>query len=138
MMPMADYFQPDINFMSQRSLYPTSPGGTTASAAGAMTANTNSVVVDQLTGQPTVTTTTGNGVSFSGRSIYWWLGFVLLLVAMVFIARKAGGEEDFRNIRPTAYNFLTITLTAILGIVGMKVIAAKFRIPGASDVILAA
>jgi hypothetical protein len=56
---------------------------------------------------------------------------------MVAVSRKVGGPDEFRNIRPTAYNFLTITLTAIVGIVGAKVLAAKYRIPGASDVILA-
>lgn len=136
MMPMADMFGRDVNTTSSRDVYPTAPGGTSSSAAGAMTANTNvsggGVVVDATTVDGSATFTT------SGRSLWWWVGFLVFLLVMVFVARKAGGEEDFRNIRPTMYNFLAITLTSIVGIVGLKVIAAKWRIPGASDVILAA
>jgi hypothetical protein len=96
------------------------------------------------TAYDSVTNTSGpavqapGNISFSQHTIWWWVGFLGLLAAMVFIARKAGTEEDFRNIRPTAYNFLTITLTSIVGIVAFKTLAAKYRIPGASDVILAA
>ena len=136
-MPMADLFQPDANFVPQRAIYPTSPGGTLTSASSAMTQATNSVVVDPRDGSSGVTTTNPVPISTSGRSAFWWLGFVAFLLAMVIVARKAGGPEDFRNIRPTFYNFLTITLTSIVGIVGAKVIAAKYRIPGASDIILA-
>jgi FtsH-binding integral membrane protein len=135
MMPMADVFGADINFSSARDVYPTMPGGTTSSAAGAMTANTN---VSSSGADGGATTVTNTGVDMSGRSLLWWVGFLAFLLVMVFVARKAGGEEEFRNIRATFYNFMTITLTAIVGIVGMKVIAARWRIPGASDIILAA
>lgn len=135
MMPLADMFAPDVNFTTARSVYPTAGGGTTASAAGAMTANTNTVIPDPATGAAMPTTAVG--VSPSGHTVWWWVGALVLLVAMVVIARKAGGEEDFRNIRPTAYNFLTITLTAIVGIVALKTLAARYRVPGASDIILA-
>lgn len=136
MMPNADLFGVDINYSSARDVYPTAPGGTTSSAAGAMTANVG-VSSGSADGGATVAAG-GTGFSTSGRTLWWWVGFMVFLLVMVFVARKAGGEEDFRNIRPTMYNFLTITLTAIVGIVGMKVIAARWRIPGASDLILAA
>lgn len=139
MMPMADVFQPDINFVSARSVYPTARGGSIASAAGAMSGNTNVVVPDPSTGAATATTAGAPpAVSMSGKSIYWWVGLLGLLAVMVIAAHKAGGPEDFRNIRPTAYNFLTITLTAIVGIVAAKILAARYHVPGASDVILAA
>jgi hypothetical protein len=98
-----------------------------------------SAVTDPTTGQAAPIVSTGTTpVNFSGKSIYWWVGFLALLISMVFIARKAGGEEDFRNIRPTFYNFATITLTAVVGIVALKILAVKYRVPGASDIILAA
>ena len=104
-----------------------------------MSGQTSVSVVDPSTGSPTgtvaATPTSGGG---SSKTLGYWFGLVVLLVVMVFVARKAGGEEDFRNIRPTFYNFLAITLTAIVGIVGMKAIFSKFRVPGLSDVILAA
>ena len=136
MMPFADQFAPDINFVPQRAVYPTADGGTSASAAGAMTMATN-VTVQDITGSAAPATASGAGFTTKGQSLWWWIGFLVFLVVTVWIARKAGGEEDFRNIRPTFYNFMTITLTAILGIVGLKVIFARWRIPGATDLILA-
>ena len=138
MMPMSDVFAPDINFVSARGVYPTMRGGTTAGAGGAMTTATNTVAPDPATGEATPATAAGPAVTMSGHTLWYWVGLLGLLVIMVAVARKAGGAEDFRNIRPTAYNFLTITLTSIVGIVALKVIATRYRIPGASDVILAA
>lgn len=135
MMPLVDLFQ-DVNTVPARSVYPTMTGGTTAGAGAAMNATTNVATADPLTGN--AQQTVGTVPSGSKHSIAWWVGFLGLLIAMVWIARKAGGEEDFRNIRPTAYNFLTIVLTSIVGIVGLKVIFTKFKVPGASDIILAA
>lgn len=136
-MPMASLFQPDVNFVSARSVYPTASGGTISGAGAAMSGQTAVTVADPATGNQTTTVAAGSA-SGSTKTLGYWVGLVILLVVMVFAARKAGGEEDFRNIRPTFYNFLAITLTAIVGIVGMKAIFSKFRVSGLSDVILAA
>lgn len=124
---------PDINSVSYRAVYPTAPGGTLASASAAINANTT--VGNNAGGQ---TVTTPNIPPVSRNTVWYWFGLVIFLGVTVWIARKAGGEEDFRNIRPTFYNFMTITLTAILGIVGLKVLASKFHVPGVSDIVLAA
>jgi hypothetical protein len=138
-MPFADLFQPDINFVSARNVYPTAPGGTASGAGAAMSGQTAVNVVDPATGSPAVTVAaTGAGTGGSPRTLGYWFGLVVLLLIMVFVARKAGGEEDFRNVRPTLYNFLAITLTAIVGIVGLKAIFSKYKVPGLTDVILAA
>ena len=138
MMPMLDVFAPDINSVSARSVYPTAPGGSTASASGALNQNTNVVVTDMTSGQSGVGTTAGTPLKTQGQSLFWWVGIMALLLVTVFVARKAGGEEDFRNIRPTFYNFAAITLTALVGIVGLKVIFARWNVSGLSDVVLAA
>ena len=137
MMPMLDVFAPDINSVSARSVYPTAPGGSTASAAGALNQNTNVIMTDVSTGQSGVATSAGAPLKTQGQSLWWWVGIVALLLITVFVARKAGGEEDFRNIRPTFYNFATITLTAIIGIVGLKVIFSRWQVAGLTDVVLA-
>lgn len=137
---MLDVFAPDINSISARSVYPTAPGGTTASAGMALNQNTNVIMTDPSTGTAAVGTTAGapsTTLNTSGKGLWYWVGIVLLLLVTVFVARKAGGEEDFRNIRPTFYNFFAITLTAIVGIVGLKVIFGKYQVPGLSDVLLA-
>lgn len=136
MMPMASLFQPDVNFVSARNVYPTAQGGTVAGAGAAMSGSTN-VQVSDGQGNTSVTTAGASSTS-STKGMAYWIGLTVLLLVMVFAARKAGGEEDFRNIRPTFYNFLAITLTAIVGIVGLKTIFSKYRIDGLSDVILAA
>ena len=130
MMPFSDHFGADVNVITSRAIYPTADGGTLSSASGAMTANTNTPTPEGGTVATPAFTTSGHGV-------WWWVGFLVFLMAMVWIARKAGGPEDFKNIRPTFYNFMTIVLSSIVGIVGLKVIAAKVRIPGATDLILA-
>ena len=135
---MLDVFAPDINSVSARSVYPTAPGGSTASAAGALNQNTNVIMTDVTTGQSGVATSAGAPIKTQGQSLWWWVGIVALLLVTVFVARKAGGDEDFRNIRPTFYNFATITLTAIIGIVGLKVIVSRWQVPGLTDVVLAA
>ena len=135
---MLDVFAPDINSVSARSVYPTAPGGSTASAAGALNQNTNVMISDISTGQSGVATSAGAPIKTQGQSLWWWVGIVALLLVTVFVARKAGGEEDFRNIRPTFYNFATITLTAVIGIVGLKVIVSRWQVPGLTDVVLAA
>lgn len=135
-MPLADLFAPDVNFQTARNVYPTAPGGSLASAAGAMTANTTVPMAAPDSGAVGGAVAHA-GFTTSGKSLGWWLGFLGLLLVMVFVARKAGGDDEFRNIKPTFYNFMAITLTAIVGIVGLKVIAARWRIPGASDVIMA-
>lgn len=139
MMPMLDVFAPDINSVSARSVYPTANGGSTASAAGALNQNTNVIAttVDDSGVTNGVATIAGTpSIDSGGKGLVWWVGVVALLIATVFIGRKAGGPEDFRNIRPTFYNFLAITLTAVVGIVGLKVIFTKYRVTGLSDVIL--
>jgi hypothetical protein len=138
-MPMSEFFLPDVNFQTARGVYPTAPGGTVSSAAAAMTYNTGAIVPTGDPGHPIAQTVGVDAASSSSgaKSLGYWIGFLLFLVVLVWVSRKAGGAEDFRNIRPTLYNFLTITLTAIVGIVGLKVIFTRFRIPGASDIILA-
>lgn len=138
MMPMADIFAPDVNFVSARSVYPTANGGSLASAAGGMTATTSTLVPDPVTGGASPTVSAGSPITLSGNTVYWWVGVLVLLLVMVFVAHRAGGTENFKNIKPTFYNFMTITLTAIVGIVAMKVIFTKYRIAGLSDVITAA
>lgn len=135
MMPNADLFQSDINYTPARAVYPTASGATLGGVAAAMTDATSVVVTEEngarTTGAAVLTQTSG------ARSLGWWMGLLVLLGVLVFVSRKVGGPDEFRNIKPTFYNFLAITLTAMIGIVGLKVIFSKYQIAGLSDVILA-
>lgn len=128
-------FGQDINVVPAAAVYPTAGGGTSAGAAMAMSPQTNVSISDGNGGSTTVV---ANPLPTSKSTVWYWLGFLGLLLALVVVARKAGSDEDFRNIKPTFYNFIAVTLTAIVGITGLKVLASKFPVPGASDVILAA
>lgn len=45
---------------------------------------------------------------------------------------------DFADVKPSILNALIITLTVILMLTALKYVAARWRIPGWSDLILAA
>ena len=42
--------------------------------------------------------------------------FLALLLGLMFLAKRVGTDDDFRSIKPSAYNVLTISLAAIVGI----------------------
>lgn len=44
-------------------------------------------------------------------------------------------DLDFADIRPSVFNFAQITIIAILGIVLLKFITARYRIPGVSELV---
>lgn len=81
---------------------------------------------------------TANGLL--GKPSSWWIIFALVFVGFVWFARRYGGSESerFGNVKMSVYNgvFLTFYIVLILNL--MKVFAAKIRIPGVSDLILAA
>jgi hypothetical protein len=75
-----------------------------------------------------------------GKPSSWWVVFLVIFVAFVWIARRYGGgeKERFGNLLPSFYNgvFLTVYIVLILNV--LKVFATKFKIPGVSELILAA
>jgi len=131
-----------VNQTTLRSIYPDAPGSTVGGAA------TSSNVGDYTTGSsPNVgytggvvgsisqgsATVTGASRGLFGRPITWYVTLIVLFFALSFVAKKAGGEEDFKNISLSGYNFLTITITAMLGFTLAKVLVNKFPVPGLTD-----
>jgi len=81
-----------------------------------------------------------NGGIF-GKPANWWLTFFVVFLVFVFLSRRYGGGDgapSFANIKMTLYNgvFLAIFLVLMLNL--LKVFAAKVKIPGLSELILAA
>ena len=64
--------------------------------------------------------------------------FLALLLGLMFLAKRVGTDDDFRSIKPSAYNVLTISLAAIVGIPVWKFLVTKFPIPGVSTWVLTA
>lgn len=67
-----------------------------------------------------------------------WLLFFVIFVAFVWLARKYDSGQNFGNIRLSLYNGLFLTFWIVLILNFLKVIAAKVRVPGVSELILAA
>lgn len=78
----------------------------------------------------------GNG--FIGQPARWWIGLLIVGALFVWASRRFNGGDKFTNIRMSVYNgiFLTIWIVLILNL--LKVMAAKFPIPGLAPLILAA
>jgi hypothetical protein len=131
-----------INATTLRSIYPDAPGSTVGGAA------TSSNVGDYTTGQSSnvgytggatgsvaqgSTTATAASGGLFGRPVVWYLTLIVLFFALSFVAKKAGSEEDFKNISLSGYNFLTITITAMIGFTLAKIAVNKFPVPGLTD-----
>jgi hypothetical protein len=67
----------------------------------------------------------------------WVLVLALFAIGIMFTAHKTGRAEEFSSIRASAYNIFFVTLTAIVGILILKVIAGKFNIPGFTPAVMA-
>lgn len=132
---------PDVNYVPVRNVYPTASGASLGSTAAATSpdnlftgllpsgnANANAVVTSAQAGSP----------SFGGHPMTWWVGLLLLFLGVYWLAKKTGNATDFSGIRLSAYNIFFITFTALLGLTLGKVILTKFRVPGLSQVWLAA
>ena len=77
-------------------------------------------------------------VGISGEPLRWWLVLAVLLVALMYSAKKFGSEgENYANLQLSAYNIFTITLASIIGISLFKLAVTRFPIPGLTTVVLA-
>lgn len=85
-------------------------------------------------------TPSANG-STMGKPTSWWLMFLVVFVIFVFVSRRYGGGDGapaFGNIKATIYNGVFLTFFIVLMLNFLKVFAAKVKIPGVSELILAA
>jgi hypothetical protein len=81
----------------------------------------------------------GNGGGIVGHPVAWWVALIVLLVALMYGSQRFGSEgENFKNIKLSVYNIVVISLAAVIGFAGLKMIFSRFAVPGLSDVILAA
>lgn len=78
---------------------------------------------------------TGHGVF--GKPLTWWVVLAVILVALMFAAKKAGAESEFGNVRASFYNITVITLAAAVGIGFLKVVTGRFQVPGLSTYVAA-
>ncbi|HET8676041.1 MAG TPA: hypothetical protein VFO63_09665 [Blastocatellia bacterium] len=75
-----------------------------------------------------------------GQPASWWIIWLVVFGVFLWAARKfaPGGGERYGNILPSLYNGVFLTLYIVLILNVLKVGATKFKIPGLSEMILAA
>lgn len=136
---MRNLFAEDVNnSTAARQVYPTAPGPTTGVRAGAA-----SPYAKSLGAQTTGGNMNDDGApapaagGFLGQPFTWWGFLFLMLVGLMFVAKRLGSEDEFRNVRLSAYNVIVISLASIVGIAFFKVVFSRFRVPGLSDLVAA-
>jgi len=111
------------------------PGGAGMSTgnktmAGAVSADSKDVagidVLPQAEGTP------------AGHPVNWWIALIVLIVALKFAAENGNDGSSFSNIKVGFWNVMVITLSAIVGLIFTKWVFGMYRIPGLSDIVLAA
>ena len=125
----------DVNQINLRNAYPTAIGRTIGQNGTAMRmANEPTDVASEDRSE------VAKAVSIGGQSsaVIGGVVFLALLLGLMFLAKYVGTDDDFRSIKPSAYNVLTISLAAIVGIPVWKFLVTKFPIPGVSTWVLTA
>lgn len=132
----------ETNYVSLRSLYPSAMGQTVATTGTGVNAQTGQAINGPSPATPANDSPdpVSRAVAIGGQASPVVAGLVLaaLLVGFMFLAKKLGTDDDFRSIRPTIYNGLTISAAAIIFIPLWKYLFTRFPIPGASTWVLAA
>lgn len=71
----------------------------------------------------------------TGNVVPWWIGLIVLLVIVKFIAEKNDEAGEFKNIRVGFFNIIIVTIMAIIGLTLMKWFFALYAIPGLSPIV---
>jgi hypothetical protein len=113
-----------------RDLYPSAFGVTTGGAATRSTNGTKSAKVEEAVAS--------EAFKPASNPLIGGVVFVGLVVALMFTAKYLGTDDEFKQLKPSVYNVLTIALAAAAGLPLIKYLAYKTNIPSIRDWILAA
>ena len=84
-------------------------------------------------GKPSLSQRAGHPLSF-----VWWIVLVIMLFGLMWGAKRAGtADGNFGSIKLSAYNVLTISWAAIIGIVFFKALLTRWPVPGLTQVVQA-
>lgn len=121
------------NGVNAGNVYPTA-GKTTGARGSAMTPYaTGGFSQDAKAAAPSGAPASGGPAPVGGifgQPLTWWLVFAVMLIGLMFVAKRAGQGAEFGNIKASVYNIAVITLAAAVGIGFLKVIAGKVNLPG--------
>lgn len=74
----------------------------------------------------------------AGHPVSWYFGILVILVILKYVSEAAGDKGEFKDVKIGFLNIVTITFSAILGLIFLKWVFGMFRVPGLSDIVLAA
>ena len=120
-----------------RSVYPDAPGATIGAATGGASLVTTGATSGAAGDFVGADSSAPSSAGFLGQPLTVWAALIVVWLVLGVVARKAGSEGEFSNVRVSAYNVLMITLAAIVGIVALKALLTRFRVPGLSPLIQA-
>lgn len=112
------------NYASATSMY--GPRGTTASSPDEIAP----VAADEIS--------QAAEMGKRGNPIIALLALGVMVGLLMWGSHKLGTDEDFKNIRLSSFNILTIGWVAIIGLTVWKFVFTKIKVPGLSTIVLAA
>jgi hypothetical protein len=137
---MASFKDLATNDVPARTVYPTAGGG---SLGARSTAYSPYTVGDAAGGSaavlaPGMTATSAENAAGAdnatagllGQPLSWWVFLIVLLYGVRFIGAKLGSGEEFKSLKVSVFNIVTVTLMAIIGIGFSKVLFNRFKVPG--------
>lgn len=117
-----------------RDVYPTAVGQTTAQNATGATSVTPGGSMPMANDPVSRAATIGG----TGNPVIAGIVFFLLVFGLMMLAKRLGTDEDFKSLKPSVYNVVTIAFAATAGMPVLKFLATKFPVPGVSTWVLAA
>ena len=75
---------------------------------------------------------------FMQKPTHWWISLVLVLAGLIFVSRRFGGDQKFGNIRLTLWNGVLLVIFYVIILNFLKVVFGRYKVPGLSELVLAA
>lgn len=125
------------NDVPARTIYPTAGGGslgsrsTSASPYSIGDAGSQSATIGPdgaVSSAENADSLTSGGLL--GQPLAWWALLLGLLYAVRFAGTRLGSGEEFKNLKVSVFNIVTVSLMAVVGIGFLKVLLNRFKVPG--------
>lgn len=125
----SDWNVTNNNGFGNRDIYPTAPGATLGQEATGGAPSGRPGMVVRSNDEVAKAASIGD----QGNIVIGGAVFFALVFGLMFFAKYLGNGDDFKSLKPSVYNVITIALAATAGIPILKYMAVKFPIPGVSS-----
>lgn len=127
----------ESNVFTARGVYPSATGQTVATLATGPGAPSVAQKAD-VGGSGGSEVEQAAAVGMQGNLAIAGLVLFALLFGLMFLAKRLGTDDDFKSLKPSFYNVITVSLAAAVGLPIWKFVFTKLKVPGVSAWILAA